>query len=246
MQSLGRGLAVLSYIVSATGPVTATQVASHVGMHQTTASRILADLVRAGYVRRVAYREFAPDFGLLLLGLESTRHFDMLARSRPAMERAAAMCSGLTVSLCLWWHDRLLYVSQASRGMDTQIFRGGDYPLHLSSPGLLFMLDRPPVQAVAALKESARKFGWDQPTAEVAATPEGVLQAARRHRRQDTLVLAGWAGPAHLSAAIRLADHEGVPLALTISGASDVMTAETIRLRLKEIRRVVEPAIRAR
>src|SRR4051812_11538723 len=93
-------------------------------MHQTTASRILADLVRAGYVRRVSYQQFAPDYGLLALGVEAARHFPVLTRPRLSMEHAARMCAGLTLSLTMYWRDQLLYFDQAAggrkRGSSTQ------------------------------------------------------------------------------------------------------------------------------
>ncbi|GAB3536797.1 hypothetical protein GCM10027403_18720 [Arthrobacter tecti] len=245
MQSLGRGLAVLSQLVQAEGPLTSTEIANKCGMHQTTASRILADLIASGFVRKIGYREFAPDYGLLVLGLEAARHFPVLSRPRLAMERAAGMCAGLTVSLCMLWRGRLLYFDQAERGLETQIFHGSGYALHLSSPGLLFMLDLPHEQALAALNASRSQHGWQQPTSEVASTPAGVLHAARALHRDDSLVLSGWAAPGHVSAAIRLADHEGTPLALAVAGAGDIMTPESLRRRLHEIRRLVERSLPA-
>lgn len=243
MQSLGRGLAVLDQLVHADHALTATELARRCGMHQTTASRILADLIVVGYVRKVSYREFAPDFGLLALGVESIRHFSLLAKPRLAMERAAAICSGLSVSLCMLWREKLLYFDRAAYGFDTQVFSGDDYPLHLSSPGLLFMIELPERQAIRQLAESRRKLGWSQPTAAIPPTEKDLLRAARRQYRHDTLVLAEWAGTGHISAAVRLSDHDGHPLAVAISGPSDILTTETIRLRLHEIRRLVEDAL---
>ena len=243
MQSLGRGLAVLDQLVHAPGPLTATEIARRCGMHQTTASRILADLVATGYARKVSYREFAPDYGLLTLGLDASRHFAVLTRPRLAMERVARMSGGLTVSLCMLWRDKLLYFVQTAPGLETQLFQGRDYPLQLSSPGLLFMLALPEDQAVRHLTESRAKFGWSQPTAEIPPTESALLRAARRHYRHDSLVLPGWAGHGHITGAIRLTDLEGHPLALAVSGASDVMSLETVRLRLQEMRRVVEDAL---
>jgi DNA-binding IclR family transcriptional regulator len=242
-RALGHGLAVLQCLVAAEHPLTATEVAHRCGVHQTTASRILADLIAAGYARRVAYREFAPDFGLLTLGLEAARHFHVLTRPRAAMERAARMCPGLGVSLCMLWRDKLLYFDQAAHGLDTNLFEGSDYPLHLSSPGLLFMLELPRAEAAERLRASRAKFGWATPTPKVTASEEKVLTAAAKLRRTDTLVLPGWAGPNHVSGAIRLRVGDDHPLALALAGAVDVMSTESLRMRLREIRAVVEPAL---
>jgi DNA-binding IclR family transcriptional regulator len=238
-QSLGRGFAILDILVRASAPLTASHIARSTGMHQTTASRILADLIRAGYVRRVSYQQFAPDYGLLALGVESARHFPVLTRPRLAMEHAARMCAGLTVSLTMYWRDQLLYFDQAARGLETRIFNAADYPLHLSSPGLLFILGLPKERAIAALQTSRDKFGWAQPTAQVPPTEEALLQAARRNHRNGTIVLEDWQEAGHISAAIRLPDLDDIPLAAALSGPSDVMTGGTIRLRLQQIRRML-------
>lgn len=243
MQSLGRGLAVLSLLVRAAGPLTATEIGQRCGMHQTTASRILRDLVDAGYVRKASYREFAPDFGLLALGLAAGEHLPLTQRPKLAMERAATMCSGLSVSLCMLWRGQLLYFDQATHGHDTRLFSGSDYPLHLSSPGLLFLLDMPDVAALELLAASREKFGWDQPTGAVPPTPSEVLRAGRRSLRHHTLVLSEWASIGHISAAIRMHDHDGHPLALAISGPADILTAEGVRLKLHEVKRLVEDTL---
>lgn len=240
MQSLGRGLAVLSLLVRADGPLTATEVGQRCGVHQTTASRILRDLVDSGYVRKVSYREFAPDFGLLALGLAAAEHLPLTQRPKLAMERAATMCNGLSVSLCMLWRRQLLYFDQATHGQDTRLFSGRDYPLHLSSPGLLFLLEMPDTAALELLHGSREKFGWGQPTAAVPPTPSEVLRASRKSLREGTLVLSEWASTGHISAAIRLNDHDGHPLALAISGPADILTNEGVRLKLFEIRRLVE------
>lgn len=243
MQSLGRGIAVLDALVRADGPLSATEIGRRCGIHQSTVSRVLTDLVAVGWARKVSYREFAPDFGLLSLGVAATAHFDLLARPRLAMERCAAMCSGLQVSLCMLWRGKLLYFDQTSRGFETRLFEGADYPVHLSSPGMLFMLEMPPATALRLLAESRRRWGWNRPTEAVAATEAEVLAATRVLLRNETLVLREWAGVGHVTAAIRLADHQRHPLALAISGASDVLTAESLRVRLHECRRLVEHSL---
>jgi len=243
MQSLGRGIAVLDALVRAEGPLSATEIGRRCEIHQTTVSRILTDLIAVGYARKVSYREFAPDFGLLSLSVEATTHFDLLARPRLAMERCAALCNGLQVSLCMLWRQQLLYFDQTSRGFETRLFEGADYPVHLSSPGMLFMLEMPPATALRLLAESRRKWGWSRPTEAVASTEPEVLAATRGALRNETLVLNEWAGLGHVTAAIRLADHQGHPLALAISGPNDVLSIESLRVRLHECRRLVEKAL---
>lgn len=241
--SLGRGLAILELLVRSAEPLSASDIAQAVGVHQTTASRILADLIRAGYARRVSYREFAPDYGLLILGLDAAQHFPILDRPRLVLEHAARMCMGLQSSLSMYWRHSLLYVNQAARGTRTRVFNGTDFPMHLSSPGLLFLLALPETEALAALSASRSKFGWDQPTAQVPPTEVELLQAARRLCQDDMIVLTDWQATGHISAAIRLPNTGGPPLAAALSGPTDIMTVGTIRLRLQEIRRMLKPSL---
>lgn len=243
LRSLGRGLAVLQQLASADGPLSATEIAQRCGMHQTSASRILADLVTAGYARRISSREYSPDIGLLALGLEASRHFPLLTRPRWAMEHAARLCAGLTLSLCTRWRGRLIYFDQTTPGSETRMFSSDDYPLHLSSPGLLFVLELPETQAIAALEASRATFGWSQPTSSVPPSAAGLLAAARRQRQHGSLVLARWAGPDHISAAVRLPDQDGSPLALAVAGSISLVSESSIRLRLQEARRVVESTL---
>lgn len=241
--TLTRGLTMLNTLVTADGPMTATEVARRCGCHQTTASRILSALIEAGYVRKVSYREFAPDFGLLALGGEAARHFELARLPRPALARCAELCAPLTVSLCLMWRGQLLYFDQTSRGFETRAFNGSDYPIHLSSPGLLFMTELSRTEALRQLSTSRHKFGWPRPTDTIPDDESGVLEAALRLHRNETLILREWAHLGHVTASIRLGDHNGHPLALAIAGPADVWSTETLRVRLHECRRLVEPTL---
>lgn len=244
-QSLSRGLRVLTTLVHADGPLTATEIAHRCHCHQTTASRILAALIEAGYVRKVSYREFAPDFGLLALGIEATGHFDLISLPRPALDRCAEICAPMMVSLCLMWRGQLLYFDQSTRGFDTRVFQGKDYPIHLSSPGLLFMTEMSRTEALQMLRASRHKFGWPRTTASVPETETATLNHALRLVRNDTLVLKEWAEPGHITAAARLPDHHGHPLALAIAGPADIFSVETLRMRLLACRSLVLPALPA-
>jgi DNA-binding IclR family transcriptional regulator len=242
-QSLQHALAALSAVVQSNSPVTATYVAQVVGVHQSTASRILTALKNAGYVRKVGPQRFSPDYGLLVMGLNAAQHFPIMVQPRLALEHAAKTCSGLAVSLAIYWRARLLYFIQASRDMETRTFEGHGFPLHLSSPGLLFLLNLPEERAITILHSERERLGWQRPTSHVPPTERDVLLAARVLYRDNTLVLRNWQHIGHVTAAVTLPELDGVPLALTISGASDVFTDEAIRIRLLEARQIVSSSI---
>ncbi|QOR71552.1 helix-turn-helix domain-containing protein [Ruania alkalisoli] len=234
--TLLRGLGLLRLLVRAEGPVSASELARLSGMHPTSISRTLAGLVDGGFVRRVSYRSYAPDLGLLSLGLDAARHCPLATDPQLVMERAARLFGGLMLSLCLAWRGSLFYFAQTGLSLGTKPFVGHGYPLHLSSPGLLFALEDSQEDAIAALERSRRTFGWDRPTAQVPADPAMVLAWARGARTDDVLILRRWAGPDHVSAAIRLPDHEGHAIALTAAGPAAILGDGEIRNRLHQVK----------
>lgn len=242
-QSLRHGLAALEALVQADTPLSATRVAQEIDTHQTTASRILRDLCEAGYVRRVGYQKFAVDYGMLVLGVQSAQHFPLLVKPRLAIEAASRMCRGLSASLVLLWRARLLYFNEASRDLETRLFKGYGFPLHLSSAGLLFLLSKPSTKAVAMLHGSRERNGWDRPTENVPATEGAVLAHARNLAQGDMIVLRNWQHTGHVSAAALLPSFQGAPVALTLAGPGDVLSDEGIRHRLMQIRDLVALSI---
>lgn len=75
--ALAKGVTVLQLLVEADGPLSASEIARRVGLHQSSVSRILSTLSAAGYVRKTGYRSFAPDFGVLSLGAAAVDKFGL-------------------------------------------------------------------------------------------------------------------------------------------------------------------------
>ena len=96
-QALTRGLEVLRLVAEARGPMTSTEIARRVGLHQSWVSRVLGTLIEAGYVRKPSYHGFAADYGVLALGGNSARQFGFLTRPRQAMFELAARAPGMDV-----------------------------------------------------------------------------------------------------------------------------------------------------
>jgi DNA-binding IclR family transcriptional regulator len=240
-QALARGLEVLRVLVEESEPVTGTEVARRLGLHQSSISRILATLTEVGYVRKTA-KGFAPDFGVLALA-SATSQFPLIRKPRAAMRKIAASCGGLSPSLGMLWRGQMIYFLRTTEQGDTIDFWWSDFPIHLSAPGLRLLVDLPRDEAVAILRGSRQRFGWGGEDV-VPATEEGVLDLAAAGVAHDVLVLDGWHRVGQTAAAIPVevgGDHR---VALALAGPSDIADVPTLQLWLHDARRTVEAALR--
>lgn len=245
-QALARGLHVLRMLVDSGQPMTATEMAARLGLHQSSISRILATLIEVGYVRKTPKGRFAPDYGLLSLASATSGQFPLVTRPREAMEKLSRLCAGYTVSLCMLWNGQMIYFLRTSQHAPTIDFWASDFPLHLSAPGLRMLNDLPREQALALLRASRERHGWRRDSPIVPETESEVLDWVDNHVAHDVLVLPQWHRVGETGAAIPVdADGEPHPLALSISGADRPGVDEaTLRLWLHDGRRLVESSLR--
>ena len=243
-KALMHGLEILGVLAESGAPMTSTEIARRVGMHQSSASRILRTLRSAGYVRKPDYHSFAADYGLLTLCGRSVRQFPVVHRAKETMLALAERSHGLTLSLAILWHGQVMYLLRTQQNHEPIIISVGGFPLHLSSPAMRLLLDCPEKEALEVLNESQRRYGWDRPTERVPGSPKACLKAARALLRHDCLPLAGWQGAGRLSASIALTVEGEPPLALAISGSAESASIDSVLLLLQEGRHALEPALR--
>jgi len=241
-QSLARGLEVLTILVDEHRPMSPTEIAQRIGIHQTSASRILAELRQVGFVRKTTGRRFTPDYGVLTLS-SAVHDFDLIHKPRSVMEAAAKRNPGAMFSLGMMWRDHIIYFLRTQDGTETIDFIGSGYPLHLSTPGLRLLLELPEPEALAALRRSRERHGWDRTTPHVPATEEEALAAVRTFLSHDLLILDGWANPRNIAGAIPLATDE--PVALSITTRTSATTRSDLALTLHQVRHEIQESLRA-
>jgi DNA-binding IclR family transcriptional regulator len=244
-KALFHGLEALRLLVEADRPLTATEIARTIGIHQSSASRILKTLAVAGYVRKDGYHSFVADFGVLALGATAVGHFAFAHKPRVAMTALANEIEGLDVMLATVWRGEILYFLRMQRGHQPTLLSVGGFPLHLSSLALRLLLDRPEPEALELLRTSHARHGWDRPTENVPATEEEALSRARELVSHDGLILDHWYQRGIVSASIPIEAPGEPPAALALSGPSDTATHEKILVWLQQGRREVERALRA-
>lgn len=241
--ALARGLHVLRLLVDEGSPMTATEIARRIGVHQSSVSRILATLIHVGYVRKTPDRRFAPDFGVLSLA-SATTWFPLIRKPRAAMEEIAAAHPEVEATLCMLWRGEMIYFLR-TRHQAGAIDFGMGFPVHLSAPGLRMLIDLPEDHALEVLRQSRSRYGWSG-TGVVPETAEEVLAWARAHVEHDVLVLAEWRSMGHVGAAIPIKTDEDHPVALALTGDLSAADPATLRLWLHDARRIVESALAER
>ena len=238
-QALARGLHILRMLVDEAEPMTATEVARRMGMHQSSASRILATLTEVGYVRKNVHGRFVSDYGVLALGSATTR-LPLISRPRKAFEQIVGEHRHLTISMCMLWRDEMIYLLRATSGSEPLAFWSGGFPLNVSTPGLRLLVDLPEDDAIKILRASRQRFGWGGRPEIVPATEEAVLAEARGLVADDVLILADWVTERHIGGAIPISTPEPHPVALAIVDDTGELGPDKLALLLHQARRTVE------
>lgn len=183
MQSADRALAIVAAFSEARPELRVSELARDLGMHKSTASRLLATLERRGLVRRIGDR-FAPGPELARLGSLAARGIDLLPAARPILARLADETRE-TVNLAVRQDDLALNVHQvaASHFVGLTDWTGRTTPLHATANGKALLAwgagavppsrealtDRTIVTGAELQKEleRTRRRGWAQAVAEL-------------------------------------------------------------------------------
>lgn len=241
-KALANGLKILRILVESEEPLGAREIGRRCGLHPSSVSRILQTLIASGYVRKLSYRSFTVDYGVLTLGARAARHFRLTDKPRAVLADLARRYPKVSVvALTALWNGQLIYLLRTGPSQPEPVVLAlGGYPLHLSSPGLRLLLDMPEATALEWLKESKLKHGWNRPTAEVPAQPAALLTAARRRVQHDCLVLDDWQKAGWLGAAIPVRAEGEPACALSVSVAMADLDVAGALLVLQEGRRALE------
>ena len=109
-QSAERALALLSSFDGAHAEKGVTEMATSLGVHKSTASRLAAALERAGFLARSG-RRYRLGSEVIRLGSLATRSYDVVAATAAAMEKLSAQ-TGETVNLAVPDGGQILNVAE--------------------------------------------------------------------------------------------------------------------------------------
>jgi DNA-binding IclR family transcriptional regulator len=241
VQSVDRAVAILE-ILARDGEAGVTEVARELGVHKSTASRLLAALDRRELVSQDTARgRFRLGVGLVRLAGAAARTLDVVQESRPVCQ-ALARQAGETVNLAILSGRDALYLDQVAgpAALSPHNWAGQRIPLHATSDGKVLLAYLPAAEVAEHLVPPLRRFTEHTITA-LADFPR-VLAEVRR-RGYATAVEELEEGLTAIAAPVRNA--EGAVIAsISASGPSFRMPADRIPALVSSVRRAADEVSR--
>jgi len=241
VQSVDRAVAILE-ILARDGEAGVTEVARELGVHKSTASRLLAALDRRDLVAQDTARgKFRLGVGIVRLAGAASARLDVVQEGRPVC-RALAQEVGETVNLAILSGRDALYLDQVAgpAALSPHNWAGRRIPLHATSDGKVLLAYLPEAELADCLAPPLARF-TDRTITDAASFP-GLL-ATVRHQGYATAVEELEAGLTAIAAPVRNA--EGTVIAsVSASGPSFRIPADRIPVLAGAVRRAAAEASR--
>jgi DNA-binding IclR family transcriptional regulator len=234
VQSVDRALSILE-VLAKVGTAGVTEIAAELGVHKSTAFRLVATLESHRLVEQAGDRgRYALGVGLLRLAGATTARLDLVQESRPVCRQLAAD-TGETVNLTVLAEHSALYLDQVagSSALQSHNWVGQHIPLHATSNGKVLLCELEPDKLEESLGKLAR------------FTPMTITRKARLREELELVRRQGYAvavdeleiGLTAVAAPIRNA-HGDVVASISVSGP-------TFRLTTEEMDRVIPSCVDA-
>jgi DNA-binding IclR family transcriptional regulator len=225
VQSVDRALSVLE-ILGARGEAGVTEIAAELGVHKSTAFRLVAVLEGRGFVEQLADRgKYRLGFGIVRLAGATAAQMDLAQEGRRTCEELAADL-GETVNIAILDGDGVVNISEVrgTAAISSHNWVGQRTPVHATSSGkVLLAFASEPVRA-SLLRPPLQRY-----------TEATVTDAGQLERELGDVVRRGWAGTVQeyevglnaLAAPVRDADGR-VVAAVSLSGPSFRLGSEVL------------------
>jgi len=234
VQSVDRAVAILE-ILARDGEAGVTEVARELGVHKSTASRLLAALDRRELVSQDTARgRFRLGVGLVRLAGAAGRSLDVVQESRPVCQVLARQV-GETVNLAILSGRDALYLDQVAgpAALSPHNWAGQRIPLHATSDGKVLLAYLSQAELAGCLTPPLRRFTDRTITTLDELSP---ALAEVRQRGFATAVDELEAGLTAIAAPVR--DAEGqVVASISASGPSFRIPADRIGQVAESVRR---------
>jgi DNA-binding IclR family transcriptional regulator len=234
VQSVDRALGILD-VLARVGEAGITEVAAELGVHKSTAFRLVATLEQHRLVEQTGERgKYRLGVGVLRLAGATTARLDLVQEARPLCRQLASE-TGETVNLAVLAESSALYLDQiaGSSALQPHNWVGQHIPLHATSNGKVLL---------SGLDEAR----LDQVLGKLATfTDRTITRRAALRRELDQVREQGYAvavdelevGLTAVAAPIRN-NHGDVVASMSVSGS-------TYRITAQQVDTVVEATVRA-
>jgi len=234
IQSVDRAATILE-ILARDGEAGVTEVARELGVHKSTASRLLAALDRRELVTQDTARgKFRLGAGIVRLAGAASRRLDVVQESRPVC-RALAQEVGETVNLAIMSGRDALYLDQVAgpAALSPHNWAGQRIPLHATSDGKVLLAYLPEAALAECLTPPLARF-----TDRTVTAADDFRRLLAEVRRQDyaTAVEELEAGLTAVAAPVRNAEGS-VFASISASGPSFRIPADRIPALAVAVRR---------
>jgi DNA-binding IclR family transcriptional regulator len=182
VQSVDRALSVLE-IIGSRGEAGVTELAAELGVHKSTAFRLVAALERRGFVEQLVDRgKYRLGWGIVRLAGATAAQLDLTQEGRRTCQELAAEL-GETVNLAILDGERAVNVCQVrgAAAISASNWVGRGTPLHATSSGKVLLAHAPEPVRKAVLAEELERY------TEATLTDPDALQ-----RELDEVVRRGW------------------------------------------------------
>ncbi|BBY26779.1 IclR family transcriptional regulator [Mycolicibacterium sediminis] len=140
VQSVDRALTVLE-IVGKLGSAGVTEIATELGVHKSTVSRLIAVLESRGFVEQLSDRgKYQLGFAIVRLAGSTSARMDLAKESQAICDRLADQC-GETTNLAILDDDRVINVVEAHGPAEITLrsWVGQNCPAHATSSGKILL-----------------------------------------------------------------------------------------------------------
>ena len=235
-QSVERALCVLPLLAG--GPAGLGEVAAELGVHKSTALRLLRVLHEHGYVYRQADGRYRLGARLFALAAEAMEHLDVREVAHPHLV-ALSKATGHTVHLALHQDDEVVYIDKVEGRSPVRMYSriGRPVPLTVAAVAKVLLADLPEDERRAL----AERLDYPRHTARSTPDAAALLRELALVREQ------GWA--ADLGGHEESVNCVGAPVrgpdgrvvaALSVSAPTVVVGAEELLALLPLVRRTAE------
>jgi DNA-binding IclR family transcriptional regulator len=234
IQSVDRAVAILE-ILARDGDAGVTEIAAELGVHKSTASRLLAALDRRELVAQDSARgRFRLGVGIVRLAGAVGRGLDVVRESRPVCQALAGQV-GETVNIAVLSGRDALYLDQVAgpAALSPHNWAGQRIPLHATSDGKVLLAYLPPAQAEECLAAAPLPRFTEHTITDLAEFPR--LLAEVRRRGYATAVDELEAGLTAVAAPV-LNSEERVIASISASGPSFRIPASRIAELAESVR----------
>ena len=159
VQSVDRAVSVME-LLARTGSSGVTEVAREIGIHKSTAYRLLTTLRDRGLVEQdEATEKYRLGFGLVLLASAVTADLDVLRCARPVCERLSEQTQETVTVAVLEDDDAVVIHQSVSKSSALSVdWTGRHTPIHATAAGQVFLSHMPEDQRRRILRRPLERF----------------------------------------------------------------------------------------